>query len=74
MTHNHTKEQWETDGSIIWSKTIGDLYGYQIAIVNHDHSDFPQETIKANAQRIVDCVNLCQGYDIETLKKLLKNG
>jgi len=65
----HTKEPWVADHGIIYSKDIGIEYGYQIAIIDHEHSDFSANVIAANARRIVACVNACAGQPTELLEE-----
>jgi hypothetical protein len=65
----HTKEPWELvrysnyEGFSIWGK-LGEMDG---CIAERWHkmklSEKDNRKMKANAQRIVDCVNACQGTD-----------
>lgn len=66
--NQHTREPWEYDDGNIIQEGGGD-YGYQIAIVDHPHSDFTQEVISANGRRIVACVNACRGASTEVLER-----
>lgn len=68
----HSKEPWaiedESTGTI-YSKAVGSEYGYQIAICDHDMTDFPDDVIEDNARRIVACVNICAGISTEELEQ-----
>ena len=57
----HTKEPWHTGGhaeTIVYAKD-----GYAIADAKTFHGKHEAGTAKANAARIVACVNACAGID-----------
>lgn len=58
-----TPGPWAYNGKSIFSDRIGDCYGYQIAIVGHDMSDFPEEDIEANARLIAAAPDLLEAAD-----------
>lgn len=65
----HSPTPWAmNENSTIYSEVIDDVYGYQIAICDHPETDFPNEVVKANSKRIVECVNAMEG--IEDPKKM----
>lgn len=63
-TPTHTPGRLATDGKEIWAEGIGNEYGYQVAVTAHPLSDFSEGVIAANATRLVQCWNVCEGMEI----------
>ena len=63
----HTPGPWKFNGKYIYAECVGDFYGYQVSIVNHDMSDFPQEEIVANGILSAAAPDLLEA--LETIKR-----
>ena len=66
---NHTKEPWVISSSLIVCNEDADVIA--TCTPNFGLSTLDMLACKANAQRIVDCVNACEG--IEDPKEWIKN-
>ncbi len=62
MGTQHTPAPWKVDDFLCRT----DEYG--LIITDVSSSEFTSEEDIANAKRIVECVNACEGQDIETVK------
>lgn len=74
MTTTHTQGRIAVEDGALYAENIGNQYGYQVAIVNHQGTDFPANVVEANARRLAACWNVCQGFDTEVLESILLMG
>lgn len=70
----HTQGKISEENGFLYSSVIGNNQGYQIAIVDHEFSDFPVDIIYANARRLAAAWNACEGLPTAEVEELSGNG
>lgn len=70
----HTKEPWKVDGSEMLIHTRNEGYTFQPMVADTAMPNLNINDCRANASRIVACVNACKGITNEELEWIASTG
>lgn len=72
MTQKHTPEPWEQHEHVVLgnNKTVNVSFYTKLDDNGRYSLEMPHEEQQANAERIVECVNMCAGIETKYLKPL----